>query len=197
VLVSWSRVYSRQGVDIQSILDLEGQSKAVLEGAGDGVWDWDVPTNKVFFSRQWKAMLSFTEYEIGNSLDEWQKRLHPDDRDYVHAELQKHFDGQTPVYVSEHRMLGKDGSYKWILDRGKVISRDKDGKPLRVIGTHSDITARKNMEQELKSSEGKLRTIIESTPQGITVTDLKGKILEANSATCRFMATATGRSCWG
>ncbi len=126
----------------------EARWQFALEGAGDGVWDWNAQTNQVYFSRQWKAMLGFAEHEIGDTLAEWDSRVHPEDRDAVYAELNKHLAGETPFYISEHRLRCKDGTYKWILDRGQVIEWTKDGKPLRVIGTHSDITARKQAERE-------------------------------------------------
>ena len=98
-------------------------------------------------------MLGFEDHEIGNNLEEWDKRLHPDDREKTYSVLNKHLSGETPVYVSEQRLLCKDGTYKWILDRGKVISRTNKGKPLRVIGTHSDISERKRTEKELKKHD--------------------------------------------
>lgn len=119
-----------------------------LEGNRDGVWDWNAVTNEVFFSKRWKEMLGFAEEEISNHLSEWEKRVHPDDRDSVYADLNAHLNGQTPYYENEHRLLCRDGYYKWILDRGKVMSWTEDGKPLRVVGTHSDITLRKEVELE-------------------------------------------------
>ncbi|HQF08502.1 MAG TPA: PAS domain S-box protein [Spirochaetota bacterium] len=111
-----------------------------LEGAGDGVWDWNASTDRVYFSHQWKAMLGYEDDEIGDTLSEWDCRVHPDDHDRVYAELNRHFEGKTEVYTSEHRIRCKNGEYKWILDRGKVIDRTPEGKPLRVIGTHTDIS---------------------------------------------------------
>ncbi|MEN6439898.1 MAG: response regulator [Syntrophobacter sp.] len=128
-----------------------------LEGAGDGLWDWNPRTGDVFFSRQWKAMLGYKEHEIANTLDKWNKHLHPEDRERVLADIARHLDGHTPSYINEHRILCADGSYKWILGRGKVISRTEDGKPLRVIGTHSDISERKRAEEALHESEKRLR----------------------------------------
>jgi PAS domain S-box-containing protein len=125
----------------------EARWQFALEGAGDGVWDWNAETNHVFYSPQWKSMLGFQNHEIGESLDEWDSRVHPDDRESVYAALNSHFAGKTPIYISEHRIRCKDGTYKWILDRGKIVEYFQDGKPLRVIGTHSDITERKHMEQ--------------------------------------------------
>lgn len=122
-----------------ALLESEQRWNFALEGSGDGVWDWNAETNEVFFSRQWKTMLGFEEHEIGNTLEEWDKRVHPDDRDHVYKEINRHFAGETPVYMSEHRLLCKDGLYKWILDRGRVVSRTEDNKPLRVVGTHTQI----------------------------------------------------------
>ncbi|MCX5807363.1 MAG: PAS domain-containing protein [Proteobacteria bacterium] len=131
-----------------------------LEGSGDGVWDWNAETNKVYFSSQWKEMLGFSDDEIGDTFDEWDKRLHPNDREHVYAEINKHFEGESSVYSSEHRLKCKDGKYKWILNRGKVISRTQDGKPMRVIGTHTDIKIRKQMEEERFENE-KLKSALE------------------------------------
>ena len=105
----------------EALRESEERWQFALEGAGDGVWDWNAQTNRVFFSRQWKTMLGFEEHEIGDTLEEWDKRVHPEDYEYVYAEINKHFTGQSPMYMSEHRVQCKDGTYKWILDRGKVI----------------------------------------------------------------------------
>jgi diguanylate cyclase (GGDEF)-like protein/PAS domain S-box-containing protein len=123
-----------------ALTDSEFRWKFAVEGAGDGLWDWNVPHSTVFFSTRWKTMLGFTEDEIGNNLDEWSKRVHPDDLERVMADVQAHLDGLTPLYLNEHRVGCKDGSWKWILDRGLVVSRDAAGKPLRAIGTHRDVT---------------------------------------------------------
>ncbi|MDX2052207.1 MAG: ATP-binding protein [Polyangiaceae bacterium] len=120
-----------------------------IEGAGDGVWDWIVLENRVFFSKQWKAMLGYEEHEVGEGLEEWSTRVHPEDMPRVMDDLQAHLEGKTPFYSNEHRVLCRDGSYKWVLDRGLVMSRDLEGKPSRVVGTHSDITQRKEIEENL------------------------------------------------
>lgn len=117
-----------------------------MEGNRDGVWDWNPITDEVFFSTRWKEMLGFKEDEVSNELSEWDKRIHPDDKTSVYADLNQHLEGKTLYYQNEHRVQCKDGSYKWILDRGKTMSWTDEGKPLRVVGTHSNITARKEAE---------------------------------------------------
>ncbi len=132
----------------QAVRESEARWIMAIDGAGHGVWDWNVATSRVYFSHQWKAMLGFTDDEVGDSLDEWSGRIHPDDREQCMAEVERHFRKETPTYVCEHRVRCKDGSYKWILDQGRVVGWDADGKPARMIGTHTDITALKQSEVE-------------------------------------------------
>lgn len=121
-----------------------------LEGNGDGVWDWDISENTVQFSHRWKEMLGYTDNEIGNQFSEWSARIHPEDFPIVKQNLQQHFTHENNSYASEYRMLCKDGTYKWMLDRGKVLSWAEDGSPLRMIGTLSDVTERKQTEEWLR-----------------------------------------------
>lgn len=142
-----------------------------FEGNGDGVWDWDAHTNSVFFSNRWKEMLGYAGDEIGTTLEEWSSRVHPDDLATAMADIQRHFRGEAPVYVNEHRMRCKDGSYKWILDRGKIISRAPDGSPLRVVGTHTDISERKRSEKLVAYDRHQTASFIEHAPAAIAMLD--------------------------
>jgi diguanylate cyclase (GGDEF)-like protein/PAS domain S-box-containing protein len=135
---------------IQALRDSEQRWQFALEGARDGVWDWNLLTNEVFFSRQWKAMLGYAEHELADLLAEWDKRVHPDDKARAYADIDKHLKGETPYYQNEHRLLCKDGTYKWILDRGMIVARDPAGKPTRLIGTHTDMTERKQAEDTIR-----------------------------------------------
>jgi len=135
-----------------------------LEGTGDGVWDWNVQTNQVLFSPHWKTMLGYADNDIGDMLDEWSQRIHPEDTERCYADLNRYFRGETPIYQNEHRVRCKDGSYKWILDRGKVVKYSPTGQPLRMIGTHSDISDRKQTELALAESERRLSTLIGNLP---------------------------------
>jgi diguanylate cyclase (GGDEF)-like protein/PAS domain S-box-containing protein len=128
-----------------ALTESEFRWKFAIEGAGDGLWDWDIKSNKVFYSKKWKQQLGYAEDEIGDSLEEWEKRIHPEDKASTFAAVKNHFEGLTASYATEHRLLCKDGSYKWILTRGLIVSVDADGKPLRAIGTHTDITERQQM----------------------------------------------------
>lgn len=149
VTISVSRDISDKEVMRGALTESEQRWDFALKCSRDGVWDWNAVTNEVFFSKQWKEMLGYEEHELSNSLDEWEKRVHPDDIEGVRRELDRHLAGETAYYRSEHRLRAKDGSYIWILDRGMIVSRTPDGKPLRLVGTHSDITYRKLAEKEL------------------------------------------------
>jgi len=148
------RLALRLTVDIrqreEALREHENRWRAALEGSGLGVWDWRIADGTVIFSKVWKEMLGFAEDEIGDDLSEWEKRIHPDDKPHAEAAVQDYLAGKTPRYVSEHRLRCKDGSYKWILDRGMLFERDDDGKPLRMVGTHSDITESRVLRDSLR-----------------------------------------------
>ncbi|MGB0126530.1 MAG: PAS domain-containing protein, partial [Rhodocyclaceae bacterium] len=139
-----------------ALRDAETRWQFALDAAGHGVWDWDVPSGKVFYSHAWKAMLGYADEEIGDSLESWKQRVHPGDLAATYADIERHLLGETDQYATEHRMRAKDGSYRWVLDRGKVISRDVSGAPLRIIGTYTDITDRKLLQQRLEESNAEL-----------------------------------------
>lgn len=141
-----------------------------IEGAGDGAWDWNLITDEIFFSDQWKIMLGYSVYEIENKIDEWKKLIHPNDLKSCLSELDKHFNGETEFYSNEYRMLCKDGNYKWILDRGKLIEWSNDGKPLRIIGTHKDITSRKLYEEQLRKGIEKEKELNELKSRFVATT---------------------------
>lgn len=128
----------------------EARSRFALEAAGHGAWEWDVSTDRVNYAPQWKAMLGFAEHEISDSPDEWRSRIHPEDREQALASIQEHLQGKTPSFVSEHRLRCKDGSYKWVLDRGQVLERAPGGQPLKVFGTKTDLTVVKSAEEALR-----------------------------------------------
>ncbi|MDD5179778.1 MAG: ATP-binding protein [Gallionellaceae bacterium] len=143
-------------ISIRQLRESEERWKFALEGAGDGVWDCNFQTDEASFSRRWKEMIGYADNEFPNTRTAWLEHLHPDNKDRVLSAIQEYFAGKRPSYVIEFRMRCKDGSWKWILSRGQLISRDADGNPLRMIGTHSDITERKQMEIYLLAAQDDL-----------------------------------------
>lgn len=129
--------------------EVEKRFAFAVEGAGDGVWDWDMQTNVMLFSKFYMAMLGYDENELPNTVETWINSVHPDDLESVQNYLQEYLENKMPVYEVELRLQCKDKSYKWILCRGTVVKRNSEGEPLRMIGIHSDITKRKEAEQNL------------------------------------------------
>jgi PAS domain S-box-containing protein len=153
----------------RALRESEARWNFALEGSGDGVWDWNISENKVYYSKQWKTMLGYQENEISDTLEVWKQLVHPEDLSSCLAELESHFRKEKEVYTTEHRVLCKDGFYKWILDRGKVIEWDEEGKPVRAIGTHTDITHLKNMEQGLRDAVEREKELNELKSKFISV----------------------------
>ena len=135
-----------------ALRDSERRLQQVLEGANDGFWDWNVVTGEVLFSPRWAEMLGYDLIEIDPHIRSWETLVHPDDMLQCRIALQAHFAGETERYQCEHRMLAKNGEWRWILDRGKVTARDVQGQPLRMAGTHTDLTERRRMEETLRAS---------------------------------------------
>ncbi|MFA7268902.1 MAG: diguanylate cyclase [Sterolibacterium sp.] len=162
----------------QALRESEERWKFALEGSGEGVWDRNLQTGKVVYSKRYKEIYGFAEDELENQQEAWDERVHPDDLATVEASREAYFAGQNPVYANERRMQCKDGSWKWILSRGMVVERDAQGKPLRMIGTHTDITERHRREEALRLAA----TVFNTMDEAVTVTDLDNRIVSVNPA---------------
>ncbi len=125
------------------------QLRFVLEGSELGFWDWNLATGRVERNARWAQMLGYTYEEIQTTAQQWSDFIHPDDRDRAWASIHAVVEGRAAAHKEEYRMRCKDGSYRWILDQAKVMARDDQGKALRMCGTHTDITERKLLEEEL------------------------------------------------
>jgi PAS domain S-box-containing protein len=147
----------------------EARWRLALEGTGIGIMDWNLQTNRTFFSSLWASMLGYERQEIGDTVEEWSSRLHPDDRVACQYELQRNLRGEIPIYHHQHRILCKDGSYKWVLDRGRVMLRTDDGRPLRLIATQSDITERKRERQLIWARSEELAWMLRSMMNAFVV----------------------------
>jgi diguanylate cyclase (GGDEF)-like protein/PAS domain S-box-containing protein len=140
----------KQQLEIENSLQLsEERWKFALEGAGDGVWDWNLQTNEVFRSARWKEIYGYTDNELGTTAEDGRKLMHPDDIQHALEDVYAYLDGKKDTFVSEFRLKCKDGSWKWTQSRGMTVSRTPDGKPLRMIGTHTDISDRKQSEEHV------------------------------------------------
>ena len=160
-----------------ALQESEFRWKFALESSGDGMWDRNLETDEVNYSSSWKKMLGYSENDILPCHQEWLNRIHPDDKPQVSVALQAYLEKKTENYAVEFRLRCKDDSYKWVLSRGKVVNCDPYGKPLRMIGTHKDISERKRAENELL----KYCSIFEVTPISMMRYDSKLNITFLNA----------------
>lgn len=177
-------------LDITNEINLKKEnerSRLALQSINDGLWDWDLKTNKVYFSTLLKKMIGFEDDEIDNNLDEWSKRIHPEDINQTYKDLNDYLYGRSFSYYNEHRLLCKDNTYKWILDRGEIVEYDSNNKPKRMIGTHTDISQRKKYELELIESEAKFAQMFKTHSSIMLLIDPNsGDIIDANIAASKF-----------
>ncbi|HEY9422585.1 MAG TPA: EAL domain-containing protein, partial [Thermoanaerobaculia bacterium] len=131
-----------------ALRDSEERYALAVSGAKDGLWDWDLKKQRIYFSPRWKAMLGYSEQEIGEDPSEWFSRVHPDDLAAVQLALTTHLAGRSADFESEHRIQHWDGTWRWVLTRGLAV-RDAKGEAYRMAGSQSDITARKSAEERL------------------------------------------------
>lgn len=149
----------------------EERALLAVRGNNDGIWDWNLRTNEVFFSTRWKEMLGYEDNEICDNLDRWLTRIHPDDIGSVTQAIADHFAQKTPFYISEYRVQCKNNTYKWILDRGQAVW-DADGNVVRMTGSHTDVTERKLAEEQLRQSEERFQIVARATNDALWDWDL-------------------------
>jgi len=172
----------------------ENPWKLALEGSGVGVWDWDIATGEQTHSPHWEEMLGFRAGELKKGYEVFEALVHPDDLAMVQTAARTYMEGRAPEYSVDFRMRCKDGSWKWILTRGMVVERDARGVPLRMIGTHTDISERKRAEDELRALNAQLlenaqllQTTLTSISQGILLIDADEKVRKFNPRVCELL----------
>lgn len=168
------------------INEINNRMELILNSINDGIWDWDLKTNKVFYSSQWKRILGLNDNEISGDLNEWEKRVNPNHINDVYREINNYLNGESDIYKNEHQLICKDGSYKWILDRGVVVQRDELGKPLRMIGTHTDITFIKELEKQIIKEKDFISNIIDNSNVIVSIIDTNGIMFKVNKFAQEF-----------
>lgn len=182
----------------QALEASEERWKFALEGAQEAVWDYDVPSGRLQCSPMWFAMLGYAEGEIDLTFAQWERLFHPDDRVPALNMMAAHFRGETEFYDFEYRLLCKDGSYKWIHSRGKLMERGVTGDPIRIIGTHYDMSERKAIEEQILANEAFLESLLGSIEEGISVLAPDMTVRYANPTMIRWYAEdmpAVGKKC--
>jgi PAS domain S-box-containing protein len=170
----------------RALRESEERWQFALEGAGDGVWDWDVVTGNVYLSPRWHEMLGYRTGEIGTGFSAVESLMHPEDRPAASQALADCLRGSLGHYECEMRLRCADTSYRWVLARGRVIERSPAGVARRIIGTHSDITERRRSSERLRL----LDTAIEAMPAGVVITDRESRIQWVNGGFCRMTGFA-------
>jgi PAS domain S-box-containing protein len=176
-VVSFFDITERKQAE-QALDESEERWKYALEGASSGVWDWNLETNKIYNSPKWKEILGLADTQISDGLEEWSGRIHPEDLPACMNEIQLHIDGKSSSFSHVYRIRHADGSYKWVLDRGKIMEYNAEGKPKRMIGTITDISDRIQMEEALKESEARSSAILHTLPDVMFIQDSEGTFVD-------------------
>lgn len=168
----------------QALKNSEERLRLVLEASKDGFWDLDIEKDYLYVSPRWAEMLEYSPDELKMRFDAWTRLIHPDDYCQTMKAISDHLKGKTAQYEAEYRLLTKSGKWKWMLDRGKVVSRDENGRPLRAAGTCIDITERKLAENALRLSEEKFSKVFHQSPIMMTLSTVgdEGVFIDANEA---------------
>jgi PAS domain S-box-containing protein len=158
----------------------EERLELALEGSDLGLWDWNLRSGKIYRDWRWQKMLGYTDHEIADNHQAIEQLIHPEDLPTVNSLLDVHFQGTSLVYEVEFRMRCSSGEWKWIQSRGQVVERDEQGKPLRMTGTHKDITERKALEREIALREARLNAFFSSAPVGMNILDNQLRFVQIN-----------------
>ena len=199
-----TRLAAGGGREIQHVIDAYNQMAEAIESSAhalqtseerlqlaitavnDGIWDWDLRTNDLYLSPQWKQMLGYEDHELPNLISSFWNNLHPDDQEHVRDTRARYLSGQIPTYAPEFRMRHKNGSWRWILARGETF-RDAHGVPVRMAGSHTDITTQRTSLDALEESETRLKTLVNAMPDIILFKDGEGRWVETNDFTRHYM----------
>ncbi|MES3033667.1 MAG: PAS domain S-box protein [Gemmatimonadota bacterium] len=167
-------VTSQKGQEV-ALRAREERLRLALSAVWDGLWDWHVPTGYCYYAPRWYSMLGFEEHALPPHIDTFLDLLHPLDVALCENALREHFDGRTDTYALEVRLRTVTNTWRWVLTRGTVVERDAHGRPVRMVGTHTDIAERKQVELALRTSEDRFRTLTMASPLGIFLTDAAGE----------------------
>jgi PAS domain S-box-containing protein len=180
----------------EELQKIKEQFSLAMDAANDGLWDWDVKSGVVYYSPGYFRILGYQPNEFESSIEIWQELLHPDDRQKALAYNDACVNNTIESINLEFRMKAKDGSWRWILSRGKAVKRDENGKAMRLIGTHMDITQSKHSELALIESESKYRELVENLPDAIVIF-VEGKIVYVNKQCVQLFAAETKEELYG
>lgn len=151
-------------LDVTQQVENQQRLELAIEGAGQGTWDWNIQTNEIVVNELQLKMIGFSDEEVSNNFEWWVSRVHPEDREPAYQTMIKHIKGQSEGFEAEYRLKTKNGGYKWIQVKGKVIERNAKGRATRALGIHLDINHRKKMELALRQSRSRLQALVSNLP---------------------------------
>ena len=170
----------RRAAAVHALSVSEQRLDLALEGAGLGMWDWDLTTDRVVYCERWAAMLGYAPEEVEQTLGFWYMRIHLEDLDRVERALKEHCAGRTDLYEVSYRMSTSSGGWIWVQDRGRVVERGGRGQALRMVGTHLDITELKAEEDRRRTSEERFSQLAENIRAVFWMRDMDGRVLYLN-----------------
>ena len=166
--------------------DSAARTALALEGAALGLWDWNLVSGETRFDKRWCAMLGYSPHEIEGHVRAWEERLHPDDSPGVQEQLRRYLSGGLSQYTQDYRLRHRDGHWIWIHANGRIMARDAERRPTRMVGTHMDISAAKRAEAQLQAHAQHTQAILDHMVDGMITMDAKGRIDAINPAACRM-----------
>ena len=170
-----------------ALRESEARLREVVRAANVGLWDWDLPSDTVWFSPEWKRQIGHEDHEVPHRFAEWEGRVHPDDLPAALAKVRAYLAKPWPNYENEFRFRHKDGTYRWILARASLLT-GPEGKPVRMLGSHLDITERKRAEAALRESEERFRLLVDHAPEAVVLLDPEtGRFAHSNPAAERLL----------
>ncbi len=185
--VIWSFIDMTQRKQIeQALQQSEQRFDLAVQGAKEGIWDWNVVTGAEYYSPRFKQILGYQNHEMPHHVDEWRKHLHPDDYEWVLAQIDAYLKHELPVYELTYRMRHVAGHYIWVLDRGMAVW-DETGQAIRMVGTYTDLTEQKQAEQALQESESRFKAIFNNATVGISLMGSNGYYIQTNDRFLKLM----------
>jgi len=166
-IIIFSKDITEKKIAELAIKEAEERWQFAFEASNQAAWDWNMITNEVIYSTSYRKMYGFLEDDLKNDVGEWASRIHPDDRKKIENALIDHSQSGNPVYETTYRIRLKSGNYKWILARGKIISRDATGKPIRMIGTHTDLTEKLKNEEAIRQMNERFEFAAKASSQAL------------------------------
>ena len=162
IIISSKEITAAKRVQ-RGLLQSEERLQFALEAAAQGAWDWNLQTNEVIYSSSYKKLYGFEDGDLKDHVSEWMTRIHPDDQKKMQASVAEHLHTANYEYDSQYRIRAKDGNYRWVLAKGRLVAFDANGKPLRMIGTHTDITDAVEREQALQRMNERFDCMVKAT----------------------------------